>query len=175
MFFCPNCSYLFDINKTGNTDENKIVLSKITDIFDKLEDNDNMKSYKTMITKEEIIKNKKYLKLNDKQKENINNLYNENISTSAEFKCNNCNNIKPITETIILYQLINDDKIIKVKDIEENKLLSNDPLLPRTNNYTCKNKSCKTIKNPELKEAVFYKDKNSYKVNYICTICYFNW
>jgi len=175
MFFCPNCSYLFDINKTGNTEELKIILSKITEIFEKIESNEDLTKYKTSISKDEIIKNKKYLKLNDKQKDNINNLYTDNINTNAEFKCNNCNFIKPITETIILYQLNNDDKIIKIKNIDENKLLSNDPLLPRTNNYICKNNTCKTHKNIELKEAVFYKDKNNYKVNYVCCVCYFNW
>lgn len=175
MFFCPNCSYLFDISKSGNIEDNKTILSKITDIFEKIENNENLSLYKTTITKEDLTKNKKYLKLNEKQKENINELYKENLTTNAEFKCNNCNFIKPITETIILYQINNDNKIIKIKDLDENKLLCNDPLLPRTHDYICKNNKCNTHKKPELKEAVFYKDKNIYKTNYICCICYYNW
>jgi aspartate carbamoyltransferase regulatory subunit len=83
--------------------------------------------------------------------------------------------LKKITETTILYQINMEDKDIKIKNLEENELLVKNPLLPHTHDYTCKNPSCITHKKNELKDAVFYKDKNSYKPNYICTICFYNW
>jgi hypothetical protein len=32
-----------------------------------------------------------------------------------------------------------------------------------------------TIKDIKLKDAIYYKEKNSYKVNYICTNCFYYW
>ena len=46
-----------------------------------------------------------------------------------------------------------------------------DNTLPRTKNYNCVNKDCTTHKNPSLKMAVFYRQKGTYNVRYICTIC----
>lgn len=50
-----------------------------------------------------------------------------------------------------------------------------DKTLPRSKNYNCINEKCSTHKNPSLKMAVFYRQKNSYNVRYICTICNSYW
>ena len=42
--------------------------------------------------------------------------------------------------------------------------------LPRTKNYTCLNKKCKTHNDESIKEAVFFRELNSYKVKYVCTV-----
>jgi hypothetical protein len=46
-----------------------------------------------------------------------------------------------------------------------------DNTLPRSKKYNCINDKCPTHENPSLKLAVFYRQKKSYNVRYICTIC----
>ena len=48
-------------------------------------------------------------------------------------------------------------------------------ILPRTNYYICKNISCVTNLKNTKKEAVFFRELNSFKVNYICCICFNGW
>jgi hypothetical protein len=178
MYFCPKCSYLFDISKSSKvskTDDIRISVNKITDAFKKLEDKEDLTKYKASFSKDEITKNKRYQKLIEEDKIKINVLFEEIVSSGAEFKCENCNFTKQITETTVLYQVNMEDKNIKIKSIEENELTCKDPLLPHTHDYTCKNPSCISHKDIKLKDAVFYKERNSYKVNYICTICFYNW
>jgi hypothetical protein len=177
MFFCPNCSYLFDISKSLKTQvtDDRILINKVNDAFIKLDENVDMTKYKATFLKEDMTKNKKYQKFTDENKIKMNLLFEEQVSSGAEFKCNNCNYIKPITETTLLYQINIEDKLEKVKTLQENQLLINDPLLPHTHDYTCKNPSCITHTKPELKDSVFMREKNSYKLNYICCICFYNW
>jgi len=178
MYFCPNCSYLFDIAKSSKISkgtDTRILVKKILDAFKKLEDNEDLSKYKAEFSKEEMAKNKKYQKLKEEDKIKMNQLFEEVVSSGAEFKCNNCNFSKQINETTLLYQINLEDNLVKIKSLEENELISKDPLLPHTHDYTCKNPSCITHKNPNLKDAVFIREKLSYKLNYICTICYYNW
>lgn len=180
MYFCPNCSYMFDIAKSSkvskeNISDERIIINKLVDAFEKLEKNEDLSKYRAAFSKDEMAKNKKYQKLKEDEKIKMNQLFEEIVSSGAEFKCNNCNFSKQITETTLLYQINLDDKIVKVRSIEENELICKDPLLPHTHDYTCKNPSCITHKNPELKDSVFIREKNSYKLNYICTVCNYNW
>lgn len=181
MYFCPKCSYLFDITKTSKissqNDDVRIPISKLGDAFKKLDENpsDDFTKYKALFSRDEMVKNKKYQKLSDDEKIKLNIFFEETVSSGADFKCENCFYSKPITDTILLYQVNFEEKNIKVKSIEENELLCKDPLYPHTHDYTCKNPSCITYKDSKLKDAIFYKEKNSYKVNYICTICFYNW
>ncbi len=178
MYFCPNCSYLFDISKSSKVskdEDTRIVIKKLVDAFKKLEDNEDLTKYKAEFSKEEMAKNKKYQKLKDEDKIKMNQLFEEIVSSGAEFKCENCNFTKQIGETTLLYQINMEDKVEKIKSLEENELVTKDPLLPHTHDYTCKNPSCITHKNTSIKDAVFYREKNSYKLNYICAICFYSW
>lgn len=178
MYFCPNCSYLFDISKSSKiSKENDLrePLAKLIDAFKKLEEDADLSKYKAEFSKEEMAKSKKYQKLKDDEKIKMNQLFEEFVSSGAEFRCQNCNFNKQITETTILYQINLDDKDIKINSLEENELLCKDPLMPHTHDYTCKNPNCITHKNPAIKDSIFYREKNSYKLNYICCICYYNW
>jgi aspartate carbamoyltransferase regulatory subunit len=47
----------------------------------------------------------------------------------------------------------------------------NDPTLPHTKKYVCINNDCVTHKEPNLKEAVYYRQVGSYTVKYICKVC----
>jgi hypothetical protein len=178
MYFCPNCSYLFDIAKSSNitkVNDTRIQIDKISDALSLFEKGIKLSNYKATFSKDEINKNKKYQKIKYDDKNKFNQIFEELVSSSAEFKCNNCNFSKEIVETTLLYQLNMQDKVVKISSLEENELLCKDPILPRTHDYTCKNLNCITHKELKRKEAVFYKDNTSYKVNYICTLCYYNW
>ena len=178
MYFCPNCSYLFDISKSSNTIkvvDTRILINKVVDAINLFEEGTNLSNYKATFPKEEINKNKKYQKIKEEDKIKFNQIFEELVSSGAEFKCNNCNNSKQITETTLLYQLNMKNKFVKITSLDENELMCRDPTLPHTHDYTCKNIECITHTNNILKDAVFYKLRNSYKVNYICGNCFFNW
>ena len=175
---CPKCSNSFDISKSSNTTkviDTRIKINKISDALSLFEEGKNFSDYTATFTKEEINKNKKYQKIKDDDKIRFNQIFEELISSSAEFKCYNCNYSKQITETTLLYQLEMEDKIVKISSLEENELITKDPTLPHTHDYSCKNLNCLTHKEPNRKDAIFYKDNNNYKPNYICTICFYNW
>ena len=133
-----------------------------------------MSKYVASLSREYTNKNKKYQKYDDNQKAKFNLIFEELISSGAEFKCNNCNNIQPIKETILLYN-INMEEKNKMRTLEENEFICKDPILPRTHDYNCKNPNCITHKDKSKIESVFFKEKNSFRVNYICTVCYYSW
>jgi hypothetical protein len=176
MYFCPSCSYSFDIVKSSNSTskDSRIEITKMVEAMKIYENNEDLSKYIAIFSRDETTKNKKYQKLDDKQKIIFNQIFDALTSSGAEFKCNNCNNIQPIKSTILLYNLNMEDKNT-IRTLEENEFICNDPILPRTRDYTCKNPNCVTHKDIKQKESVFYKEKNSFKVNYICTVCYFSW
>lgn len=177
MYFCPSCSYSYDITKssTSVSKDSRIEILKMTEAIKIYDENKDMSKYIALFNRDDTSKNKKYQKFDDKQKVIFNQIFDALTSSGAEFKCNNCNNIQPITSTVLLYNLNMENKNNLTKTIEENEFICNDPILPRTHDYTCKNPNCITHKDITLKESVFYKEKNSFKVNYICTVCYFSW
>jgi hypothetical protein len=178
MYFCPKCDYLFDITKATNQDikDNRIVIKKVADVFKKVENNEDLTKYRAEFSFEDLNKNLKYKKLSDIDKQNINKLFEEVNLTNAEFKCNSCNFIENIDKTTLLYKYEVEHTILNTKTLEENELLCSNPILPRTHDYICKNILCDTNKgNTKTKEAVFYRDNNTFKVNYICCICYYSW
>jgi len=175
MYFCPKCNYVFDISKKSNQIEYRIIIKKIPDLFKKIEQKEDLSKYKAEFKQSDLTKYLKYNKLSNEEKQNINKLFEEINFTDVEFKCNNCNYIQNINETIILYQYDINQKNINIKSLEENELICNNPILPRTHDYNCKNILCITNKQKINKEAVFYRDKDSFKINYICCICYYSW
>ena len=100
-----------------------------------------------------------------------------------------CNYSENIEKSILLYKIEINNKISSEnnskkdiseidsyeKTIEDYKLLVMNPTLPRTRDYICKNIKCITHTNKVKKEAVFYKNPETYNVNYVCTVCYHPW
>ena len=178
MNLYTNCNNILDCIKSLNILSEKKIIKKCSDLIKLIESNDDLSIYKAEFNKNEILENKKYLKYDDNLKIKINLLFNQssNLNASAEYKCMNCGYSKPIIETTRLYyNNLDNDNLTFIKSLEENELISNDPLLPHTKDYVCKNPNCITHKQLELKDSVFYKDKHFYKVNYICCICFYNW
>ena len=176
MYFCPQCNYSFDISKL-TSEESKKILSTPEDVIKRFRAGKDLSNYSVNFTKKELLNHKKVIKLSDDDKKKLNVLFeNSNSFERIEFKCTNCNFRKPINNSIKLYEIdLMNDNISNFKSIEENKLLFNNPIYPRTRDYTCKNINCITHKDKTNKEAVFYKDKKSQLLTYICGVCYTNW
>lgn len=180
MYFCPKCNYSFDVSKSSSLDDENDMKKKLDNVesaIKRLELNKDMTDYIPTFTIEQLEENAEYAKLSDDMKEKLKKgLFGKNESYGGIiFKCNNCNYKKKIKETIKLYQLNVDSVYSVYRSVEDNKLLAMNPIYPRTKNYTCKNINCITHKKPDLKEAVFFREKDSYLTNYVCTVCFSNW
>jgi len=177
MYFCPKCSYSFDIVKSSQESssgkDSRTALAKMQDAFKKFDEGVDLSKFVATFSREDTNKNKRYQTLEDADKIKFNQIFEEVSTVGAEFKCYNCNNIKPITETILLYNLNMEEKS-KMRTLEENEFICRDPILPRTHDYNCKNPNCITHKQTIKKESVFFKEKDSFKVNYICCVCYYS-
>jgi hypothetical protein len=172
MYFCPECSYSLDISKiSGIEKDERIVLEKPSDAIKIIEK--NIFKYKPNFSKNELLKNLKFKKLDDKSKKKLEKLFINKLA-NAEFKCQNCGYNEYIKETISLYSLNNNENQ-KIVTTDHNKIIVQDKTLPRTRDYNCKNSECLTHKDSKLKEAVFYRTGNNFEINYICTVCYFGW
>ena len=140
-----------------------------------------MDDYNFAIEVSNLEKNSKYKKLSDSDRIKVYNKITENLylnksSTSdqlASFICNNCSYNKEITSSLTLYKKSYRETNNKINyDINTNELLKNDPTLPRTRNYSCKNISCLTndSKNKTInKEAVFFRE-NGFDIKYLCSM-----
>jgi glutamate mutase epsilon subunit len=177
MYFCPKCNYSFDISKSFGLDnsEEKKMLKKVSEAIKVYEASDNLNNYRAEFKVEELEKNIKFKKLIEIEKLKFNILFQITNITNAQFKCNNCDFTKAIDETVLLYQYEVDNQIDKIRNLEDNKLMCSNPILPRTHDYYCKNESCPTNKKKVKKESVFFREKSSFKVNYICCLCYHSW
>jgi hypothetical protein len=80
-------------------------------------------------------------------------------------------------------ELYDNNKIINKKNyknkgsisINNNKYVIFDPAIPRTIHKVCPNKSCISVSNPELQEAVFKQDPITIRLEYICVHCRTEW
>jgi DNA-directed RNA polymerase subunit M/transcription elongation factor TFIIS len=178
MYFCPKCNYTFDISKATKDDssDTRKELNEPNDAFKRLKADKDLSNYIAKFSREDLENTSIYKSLSDDMKEKLDVLFQKNISTSnIEFKCNNCNYRKKIRESIKLYEMNVNSTHTIYHSIEDNKLLAMNPIYPRTKDYECKNINCITHKDDKLKEAVFYREKDSYVTNYICNVCFNSW
>jgi len=174
--FCPKCNNLYDvtdnINKTQHGSSYNMTSKDI--INNILSDNELSSIYSI----QKITKSKDFRGLSDDDKKKIKDYLkekkieieknSENIKNNkAYFICSNCGN----------YEEIQDETLIAGKYFESNNKkfdytdYINDSTLPITRNYICYNKNCESHKDPSKKQAVFFRDVNSYKITYICKTC----
>jgi hypothetical protein len=178
MYFCPKCNYTFDITKSNSTDNtDKIIIKKVSEAFKIFEIEKNFNNYKAEFNLEDLEKNSKYKKISKENKEEFLKLFQLSNIPNAQFQCNNCNFIKEINQSILLYEYNINESVNSVKSLEENELTCQNPILPRTHDYICKNINCLTHKKEKniKKEAVFIRDKDTYRINYICCVCFYSW
>lgn len=173
MNFCNYCGNNFDIveRQIGATQKNKKTINNVATLMKKIMNPDeNLDDYNIDIDKSVLIKTKDFMNLSEKQRSDIiKSLQPKDVSKKTRFFCNNCTNMKPIDETILVFK----QSFKKESSIDQSdySFYINDPLLPRTHDYTCKNPKCETHKNSKMKEAVFIKEDNTNIVNYICCVC----
>jgi hypothetical protein len=180
MFFCQNCNNSLDITKNNNIKKVEKIVIDTPEEFIKLYNNTNTQNNYLNFNEDNL---KLYLKIkNLSTKENtdiLNSFYkilnNQKDLSQFFLKCVNCNTHNVLQSGTILYtinftlnntyNMTNEDIIIK----------SHDPILPRTSDYTCPNAKCKTHKDIDSKEAVFYRNDKNYNLTYICCACYNQW
>ena len=95
----------------------------------------------------------------------------DNKDIKYKYICENCDILKDIDnlEEIGKY-------IINVENIITNpEKLINDNTIMRTKNYNCNNKNCSTYKDSKLKNAMFFKESNTYRLTYLCLVCNSSW
>lgn len=172
MEFCSNCNYVYDLSNISDDSSKLVSISQLLDILKKKPK--SLSKYSVKESREELEKNKDFSKIYSKDKENIDKLLNQLFTKSLiGFKCSNCGNIKKIDTTFLLFK---EDRRKTSSNLDfDPSVLIKDPTLPRTKDYSCKNIKCPSIKKPEMKEAVFIRNKNTYNLTYICTVCSSSW
>ena len=93
----------------------------------------------------------------------------ENITKESYFYCKSCGYNEKIPEKQFVFSR-GDEKNDNIYNYKFTNY-KHDNILPRTKNYNCINDKCSTHKNPAIKYAVFYRNKDSYNTRYICTVC----
>jgi len=124
-------------------------------IFNKLSNNQ-----KTLVINrilEKIPKNK-----SSKQSESI-------VNKESYFYCKSCGYNEKIPDKQFIFSRGDEKK----DDFYNYRFIDyvHDNTLPRSKKYNCINEKCPTHQNPSLKLAVFYRQKGSYNIRYICTVC----
>jgi hypothetical protein len=87
------------------------------------------------------------------------------------FYCKSCGYSTTIPSETLIFSRGNTNKYYT-----KNQDYYNDvSVYPRTKNYNCINKNCKTHKEPSIKNAVIHRVPGEYVINYKCNICDFTW
>lgn len=193
MKYCPKCDNIMDISRSApkvsinvnptslsNTTEKSVVNddehnTKIVNMFKNNIDISNEK-----IDYDQLVKNKEFVNLKDKEKKELNKIVKgiEDESLSAFMICKNCSYYeKIINRTMVLNKMsTNSTSGNELNDYSKYKYMRYDNTLPHTRDYVCKNKDCKTHKNPELKDAKWFRpNPKTYETFYVCTECGIVW
>lgn len=181
-----NTSSDYDVSSSDNTKRKKghvLVDSDIEDILNGKEINIDIE----MVNINNLNKISYFNKLNSNQKTLvINRLYEKlpknqkipktdvNIDKDSYFYCKNCGYNEKIPPKMFIFSRSSENNISGVYTTNFTNL-KYDNTLPTTKKYNCINKECKTHKNPNLKNAVFYRYGNTYAIRYICTVCDNHW
>ena len=88
----------------------------------------------------------------------------------AFFLCNNCGYNKKINPGTLIFSRSSESISQRYSTTDYTNMLHSD-ILPRTRRYRCPNEDCISHKDPEKKEAIFFRMNNSYRVKYICVAC----
>jgi hypothetical protein len=192
MSFCKICSNLYNIGKAldsavlqkgGKLSEDAI----IQNILDGQIINPSILQELKL---DKLVKNTIYAKLSQVDKEYVYNLIAHTHEQPLEEKgkdtkeisdnntvyyyCQKCGFSEKLQPQTLIFSNITDNTLRNV--INDNYTnLKYDNTLPRTRNYNCHNKKCETHKNKKIKEAVFYRQYNSYITSYVCTVCNTKW
>ena len=192
--FCKNCNNILEISKSDlKTPSNDITPSELSDsnsiinyddIIEKIEN--NIEISKELISEIDFItlqnssklkkkSNKNRTKIKEKILELIGIKENSTDNIKAYYVCKNCFYSKPINNGELILSRMNINNTLSntiYTNKYKNKLQSS--ILPRTNKYICKNSKCKTH-NGFQKEAIFFREYNSTRTWYVCSVCITKW
>tara|TARA_B110000037_G_scaffold200443_3_gene241047 strand:+ start:2409 stop:2750 length:342 start_codon:yes stop_codon:yes gene_type:complete len=102
-----------------------------------------------------------------------NKLYIVEIDNKLFLQCKKCGYKNKNKKTIIISKTY---KFVETEpDIIHNKYITFDNTLPRTNIKNCINKKCPFYGDKSKQEIVFYPDKKTCEISYVCCHCYTNW
>jgi hypothetical protein len=180
MFFCQNCNNSLDITKNTNVKKVEKVVINTPEEFIKSYNNTNTQNYYLNFNEKSL---KLYLKKEDFSNDDYSNIFNsfykilnnQKDLSQFYFKCVNCNTQNVLQAGTILYSISFTSTNIFDMTNEDIMIKCQDPILPRTSNYVCPNTKCKTHKDIDSKEAVFFRNDKSYNLTYICCACYNQW
>lgn len=179
---CPQCGYGTKFSKhitTYETLENKEISYKqvLQEIIK--ESPDKLIEILKNVDVNKLLKSSEYKALTTEKKDTIyNKIYKmENINIDFFYICknNNCSFYSKIENGAYLYSKVFGDSSSELEhNFNANNYCMNNTL-PRTKKYICTNKKCITHKNPDKKEAIFKRIRNSLKIVYICNECKTSW
>lgn len=186
MNFCPNCQNILEIinnNKNninnannsqnqegGNSEvvENETT-KNITNIIKNIINGKTSDIDKSTINIKNILDSNYFKKLSHNDKNKIHNFLKDN-DDNLYFNCNNCKykELIPDGTLLIIQSQIETAKLYETKQLQN---MSYSDILRHTRKYICPNSKCKSHDDPSLKNAVFFRRNNTYKVTYICKTC----
>ena len=178
MEYCKNCHYSLEITRNTKREEGNVkTISRPEELYKLKPSND----VQYIINFNEVVF-KEYLKDKGISGDDFTSAMNKFRSILKQqktvapfvFLCTHCGSSYVIQSGTILYN-INLDMKSKMADEDDIELKCQDPILPRTKDYICPNKSCKSLKNTVEKEAVFYRSGGGYNLKYICCVCKTQW
>ncbi len=186
MYFCPNCSNIFDITKNPHKDKQSGGAKDYLDIINKIISGEEVTDVETKgMILDDLVKEPHYKKLSADQKELVYNKIQQMLpvnkkeveekagtpsSDKAYFICKNCGFLKPIEENTLIFSRVSND-ISQSYTTADTSEMANSDILPRTRKYICSNKKCISHTDPSKREAVFFRVNNSYNIKYVCLAC----
>lgn len=102
-----------------------------------------------------------------------NKLYLIEEDNKLHLRCKKCGFQKRNRKSIIYTKTYN--YVESTVDTVNNKYIVHCSPLPRTNRKKCPNRECISHNDKSKNEAIFYPDKNTRELNYVCCNCYSTW
>lgn len=151
----------------------KKILNSESITLDKFDLNNFIKSgqYKKLSSKDKEIVYNTIQDLLPKDKKRILESKDEPIDDSkAYFICNNCGFTKPIEPQTQIFSK-RSEVLTQEYGMNGYKNMLHSDILPHTRKYICPNNSCISHTDINKREAVFFRQNNSYAIKYICKAC----
>jgi hypothetical protein len=176
MSFCKNCNNLLDISKTQpkNVQQNPDI--NVQELIEGiLAKDDKMHAIVKTININDIYKHPFFTNLSPDKKLLVEHFMEKNVGHSlnkAYYICSNCLYSSPIEPNALIASKASTNISKSYVKSEKFKNYIYNPALPRTRNYACVNEDCISHKQPDKKEAVFYRQcVNNLQIWYSCCAC----
>lgn len=94
----------------------------------------------------------------------------------AFFECSNCGYMEEMPPGTMISSRTTAKVVTEFHDHSRYRDMIHDQTLPSTRNYVCPNKDCRSHKEHDLREAVWFKaNRGSYATVYVCKACQTVW